>query len=116
MLSAEAKALLQERRGKRCSDYVFPSPFDPTRPRGSIVGAWATIKRLADLPDTLRPHDLRHTYASHAMLSGESLYLTGKLLGHRAPQSTERHAHLDGRALYRAVDQVAAEIERMMEG
>jgi integrase len=95
---------------------VFPSPSDPDRPRGSITSAWATIKEKAGLPDTLRPHDLRHTYASHAVLSGESLYLTGKLLGHKAAQSTERYAHLDGKALAKAADEVANAIEAMMEG
>lgn len=115
MLSAEAREVLDRRREKRSSDYVFPSPFNATRPRNSIAGAWVTIKRRAQLPDTLRPHDLRHTYASHAVLAGESLYVTGKLLGHRATQSTERYAHLDGRALAKAADQVAAKIAQMME-
>lgn len=115
MLSTEAREALRERRAKRTSDFVFPSPFDPSRPRGSISGAWATIKRKAGLPDSLRPHDLRHTYASHAVLSGESLYLTGKLLGHRATSSTERYAHLERRMLTKAADQVAARIEAMME-
>jgi integrase len=116
MLSAEAKEVLDERRRERCSDFVFPSPFDPTRPRGSIHGAWKTIKRLADLPETLRLHDLRHTYASHAILAGESLYSTGKLLGHRAASSTETYAHLEGKVLAKVADEVAAKIERWMEG
>lgn len=116
VLSSEAQEALTARRQRRTSDYVFPSPSDPDRPRGSITSAWATIKEKAELPETLRLHDLRHSYASHALLAGESLYLTGKLLGHRATQSTERYAHLDGKTLAKAADEVATAIEAMMEG
>ncbi|TRD13705.1 tyrosine-type recombinase/integrase, partial [Palleronia caenipelagi] len=95
LLSDEASQLFKTRRGPRSSDYVFPSQSCPDRPRRSITSAWNHIKRAASLPPSLRLHDLRHTYASHAVLSGESLYLTGKLLGHRNPGSTNRYAHLD---------------------
>ena len=114
LLSPEATAEFNRLREEQETNFVFPSPADPTRPRATIKGGWTRIKAAAKLPDTLRLHDLRHTYASHAVLAGESLYLTGKLLGHRKPQSTERYAHLDGKTLAKAADQVAAEIERMM--
>ena len=116
VLSSDAQKVLKARRRRRTSDYVFPSPSNPDQPRGSITSAWATIKEKAALPDTLRLHDLRHIYASHAVLAGESLYMTGKLLGHRATQSTERYAHLDGKALAKAADEVATTIEVMMVG
>lgn len=116
ILSREAEAVLKARHRRRTSDYVFPSPSDPDRPRSSITAAWTTLKEKAGLPATLRPHDLRHTYASHAVLAGESLYLTGKLLGHRATQSAERYAHLDGTTLAKAADEVGSAIAAMMEG
>ncbi|EBA02741.1 site-specific recombinase, phage integrase family protein [Rhodobacterales bacterium HTCC2150] len=82
----------------------------------TISGSWATLRKRADLPTDIRLHDLRHTYASHAILSGESLPTTGKLLGHASPRTTKRYAHLDGTTLAKAADKVALEIEQMMEG
>ncbi|WP_185962342.1 tyrosine-type recombinase/integrase, partial [Palleronia caenipelagi] len=116
LLSDEASQLFKTRRGPRSSDYVFPSQSCPDRPRRSITSAWNHIKRAASLPPSLRLHDLRHTYASHAVLSGESLYLTGKLLGHRNPGSTNRYAHLDSHRLARAADKIADRIDSMMNG
>jgi integrase len=115
-LNDEALALLDQRRVMATSDFVFPSPFDATRPQSSITRAWHGFKTTAGLPETLRLHDLRHTYASHAILSGESLYVTGKLLGHRNPRSTDRYAHLDATNLTMAADEIAGKIEVLMGG
>jgi integrase len=95
---------------------VFPSPADPGQPRASVTAAWQQVCDEAGLPATLRLHDLRHTYASHALLAGESLPVTGRLLGHRNPASTDRYAHLDPGVLTRAADAIAETIERMMKG
>jgi site-specific recombinase XerD len=38
--------------------------------------------------------DLRHSFASIAVSGGDSLYLVGKVLGHRQSRTTERYAHL----------------------
>ena len=47
----------------------------------------------------IRLHDLRHSFASHLVSAGQSLYLVGKLLGHSTPVTTQRYAHVDDRAL-----------------
>ena len=39
-------------------------------------------------------HDLRHTAASHAVMSGENLPPVGRLLGHRRHRTTAGYAHL----------------------
>lgn len=48
----------------------------------------------ARLPETGRLHILRHTYASHLAMAGESLYRLQQLLGHRDTQTTQRYSHL----------------------
>ena len=46
----------------------------------------------------VRIHDLRHTYTSHLVSSGQSLHIVGKLLGHAGPNH-EPYAHVADEAL-----------------
>ena len=39
-------------------------------------------------------HSLRHTFASHYMMSGGNIYDLKKLMGHSDIETTERYAHL----------------------
>lgn len=54
---------------------------------------WQRVRKVAGLDD-VRLHDLRHSHASVAAASGESLLTIGALLGHRTPATTARYAHL----------------------
>jgi integrase len=59
----------------------------------------------------VRIHDLRHSFASASIRAGNSLYVTGKLLGHRQPGTTARYAHLEHDAARAALDRVSRTIE-----
>ena len=69
--------------------------------RGKLPGShitdlqrpWRRIRARAGLED-VRIRDLRHSYASRALVLGESLTMIGKLLGHTQVQTTARYAHL----------------------
>ena len=54
---------------------------------------WLRLRALAGLED-VRVHDLRHSYASRALATGESLPVIGRLLGHGKVKTTARYAHL----------------------
>lgn len=47
----------------------------------------------------LRPHDLRHTFASLVILAGNDLKIAQELLGHSSYKSTLRYAHLTPNAV-----------------
>jgi integrase len=61
--------------------------------RVSLVDPWAWLRRRARIAD-VRLHDLRHSYASVAVSSGQSLPIVGALLGHTQAQTTMRYSHL----------------------
>lgn len=113
-LGTEALTILQarlKRRGR--SVYVFPHPTRPDSPRPLPTDwTWRVIKREAALPWDLRLHDLRHNFASHAVLGGESLLVTGALLGHRRPGMTARYTHLADESLAAACRRIASHVAR----
>ena len=70
---------------------------------------WQRVRARAGLKD-VRIHDLRHTFASTAVASGQGLAMIGKLLGHTQVQTAARYAHLAADPILAAADQVSAEI------
>jgi integrase len=62
----------------------------------------------------VRIHDLRHSFASIAVSGGDSLYLVGKVLGHRQVRTTERYAHLMDDPFRTVADRTSERIAGMM--
>ena len=79
------------------------------KPYADLQQPWHRIRKAATLND-VRIHDLRHTFASIAVSSGESLFIVGKMLGHTQPQTTARYAHLARAPLQAATSRVAAQL------
>lgn len=106
-----AVKLLRERKAeaKPGAVYVFPG-HKPDSPITTITGAWRAARERAGLTD-VHFHDLRHTLASWMAMSGASLLVIGKQLGHASKQSTARYAHLEVSAVRTAT---AAALASMM--
>ncbi|MYA86893.1 MAG: tyrosine-type recombinase/integrase [Boseongicola sp. SB0662_bin_57] len=77
----------------RTSPWVFPTrKGDKPHCGGWLAAAWHGIRAEAGIGD-VRLHDLRHTYASAALKSGESVLAIGRLLGHRSAETTLKYTH-----------------------
>ena len=113
-LGAAARELLDHRRPPNATGPVFPSRTNSTKPTGTLIATWPRVKASAGLPATVRLHDLRHTFASHSVMSGETLLTTGGLLGHRRAESTARYAHLTDDYLSAAADRIGGQIAEWM--
>ena len=59
--------------------------------------------------------DLRHTYASNAVMQGLNIVMVGKLLGHSQVQTTMRYAHLADDPVRQAANQVASALEKTLK-
>ena len=90
-LNSQALAILDTQPRIEGCPFVFPD----RRRRGpqSIDVWWSKFRRTCALPD-LRIHDLRHSFASSAIMDNVPLATIGKLLGHQLPETTGRYAHL----------------------
>jgi site-specific recombinase XerD len=80
-----------------------------------LRSTWEAVRDEASLPG-LRLHDLRHAYASVLASGGLSLPIIGALLGHSAPSTTARYAHLLDDPLRQATERVGSLWLRLSNG
>jgi integrase len=116
LLNAKAKEVLEELRSKRKegspdTDFVFPSRHGAAK--GHLHDLRKPFDRVCEAAgiDGLRVHDLRHSFATFAVMSGASLHEVQKLLGHSDIGMTQRYAHMVDESLQRATDNVSQVIE-----
>ena len=76
----------------RSSGWVFPVAGLST-PWQWLDHFWHGVREEAGLQD-VRLHDTRHSYASMALLYGESVRTVGGLLGHEKTATSLKYAHL----------------------
>ena len=105
-------SVLPESRSKTGAKRV---PLPPLRSASTLhaVGlqkGWERVRTRAKLDD-VRLHDLRHSFASMAVASGESVYVVQRVLGHKNITTTQRYAHLRDDPLLQMVGRVAGAIE-----
>lgn len=89
--------------------------FDPEIALVNLKDPWGFIRKAAGL-DGVRLHDLRHSFASAAVVGGMSLPMIGALLGHKDVKTTARYAHLSDDPLRDAAAQISGKISSAMKG
>ena len=98
----------------RKGEFVFPNRKNDG-PMRDLGERWRKLRSLAGLDD-VRLHDCRHTFASHAVMSGLDLYTVGRLLGHADTGSTERYAHLADEHVREAAGRISGVVHDAMTG
>jgi integrase len=129
-LAAAAQALLARQTRKEGVKFVFPGyrgkthavglqrAWELTRARATADSAKAASEakdhRPAKSYSSVRLHDLRHSFASFAVADGASLYMIGKVLGHKQSRTTEIYAHLADDPIRQLTERTAAVIAAAM--
>ncbi|MCH1568118.1 MAG: tyrosine recombinase XerC [Alphaproteobacteria bacterium] len=102
---------------KALDDYLAAQPFglshDDKIFRGARGGEMrprqaqkliADLRRAIGLDDSVTPHALRHSFASHLLAAGGDLRTIQELLGHASLSSTQIYTKVDEKALLSAYD------------
>ena len=97
-LPPSTAGLLTRRKKHACSQWTFPDPLRPEQPvsPNSAYNHLKTLLQKAGLP-SLRFHDLRHTFATHALASGVDAKTLAGILGHtKASFTLDTYTHVPG--------------------
>ena len=111
-LNAQARRII-ERQPHEGSAFVFPSPRNADRPRSPYLRLWIVVRWQAGIED-VRLHDLRHSFASHAVMNGVPVPVVSRLLGHTNVRMTLRYAHVADKDIEAAAERVGAAMARIM--
>ncbi len=91
---------------------VFKYDGKEIKRQGWLMHSFRRAVRKAGIKD-FRFHDLRHTFASHAVMNGGGLAAVGALLGHKSMKMTQRYAHLAPRYLRATISRAVPKIFRV---
>ena len=98
LLPRSTARLLRDRRESALTGWIFHDPLRPERPvnPGSAYRRLKALLKQAGLPD-IRFHDLRHTFATHALASGVDAKTLAGILGHtKASFTLDTYTHVTG--------------------
>ena len=103
-IEAVRKYLADERpRLAECA--VLPPPWVLLSRRGQRLRReriWELVKRYAvaaGAPESVSPHTLRHTFATHLLAGGADLRQVQEMLGHASIATTQIYTHVDATRL-----------------
>ena len=130
-LSRTALDVLHRMKKIQNGPHLFPGRFQGARV--TLRRPWIQVLKAAGLvtaeqyrgkrgrmltryKPTVRIHDLRHTFASHLVSSGQSLQVVGRLLGHTQAATTMRYAHVADEALRAATNKFPAVFDSASAG
>ena len=106
VLPPSVTAMLTERKKGALTEWIFPNPIRPEDPINP-ESAYRQLKKFlsdAGLP-SIRFHDLRHTFSTHALASGVDAKTLSGILGHtKASFTLDTYTHITGDMQKRAAD------------
>lgn len=108
LLNTTAMDILSRVTGMHCT-YVFINPVTQ-KPYNDFKKSFKSALREAEIPQTVRIHDLRHTFCSNLVSSNVSLASVQQLANHACYTTTLRYAKISQETLRNACQVAAIEL------
>lgn len=102
-----AKLRAQQKNAHQQSDYLFPILYSGSIKHITRQAVWVMLKQLcikAGIKQTISPHQLRHSLATHMLKSGVDLRSLQLLLGHENLATVQVYTHLETSYLRQVYD------------
>ena len=106
-LNSQALAIIDAQ--PRIEGCAFVFPHRKRHVPQSLDPWWPVFRRKCALPD-VRIHDLRHSFASAAIMDNVPLATIGKLLGHQLTETTAKYAHLSDDVIADAAKRISGSL------
>ena len=84
--------IFREKLKAATNGYIFENPYTQ-QPHGTIRKGFVAALKKAGIKD-FRFHDLRHTFATYALMATKDIRVVQTLLGHTDVRTTQRYAHV----------------------
>lgn len=104
-LNSQALEVIESIEQRAHCPFVFPN-VGGTKPV-KLEKWWLPFRRRCAIPD-VRVHDLRHSFASTAIMDNVPLATIGRLLGHVLPETTAKYAHLSDDIIGDAANRISS--------
>lgn len=116
LLPPSTVGILKARKKKSYSNWIFHNPVVPEVPMdpSTAYHRLKTLLRYAELP-SIRFHDLRHTFATHALTSGVDAKTLSTILGHtNASFTLDTYTHMTTDMHHKAATVVGGFLDEIM--
>lgn len=83
----------------RPKDYLFEGPNGKVYSATSVRKVLYRAVQAAGIRKKVRPHTLRHSFATHLLEQGTNLRYIQTLLGHNSPKTTQIYTHVSSKSM-----------------